>query len=66
VNGRFRLPAITLADVVAEATGWPLDADAAEEAARVTIEAVADATETIATPELATHVRARAHQLLDD
>jgi serine/threonine-protein kinase HipA len=60
VNGRWKLDAVTVDDLVAEAGHWPLAPEAARRAALVTGETLASAAGDPAIPErLAEHVTAR-------
>lgn len=64
VNGRFPIGRLTLEDIVAEATSWPLAREAAERAVEDTLNRVLAATRASIFDRLATVVVARCEALL--
>jgi len=64
INGRFPLGQLTLADITDEAASWPFDHDAAERAARETIERVRTAAAGLGSERLASIVVSRCEALL--
>ncbi|MDA8282960.1 MAG: HipA domain-containing protein [Actinomycetota bacterium] len=66
VNNRWEIDAVGTADLIAEATGWPLEKTIAEETVTTTLEAIAEATRTLDVDERVGRLaRARSEALLD-